>query len=266
MSIQIDLSELNHRANMRVKRIRDKQVVIYEDHRCILNVLYHAVESKQMEAPIALFRFDKHYDDLTPTPEARAQLKAFNVQLPSMEKFWSFTEFQLKHDDDDWLRAAYDLGWVSNNLLFQVEQGDYISKPHVSPDQITHHTINLGDIQDLFAAKSEVQQHHLLQVCGWNGQTFIPEYQAFILDIDLDAFTDLIGDDIKAINEATFDAWLSIKNSNGISIHAFLLEIFERSLFTTICMESLYCGGMSEAFQILQLLDEYLFDRQLMKY
>jgi UPF0489 domain len=262
----LDLSELNHRANMRVKKIRDKQVVIYEDHRYLLNVLYHAIESKQIEAPIALFRFDMHYDDLTPTKEARAQLKEFKAHLPSMEKFWSFTEFHLKHDDDDWLRAAYDLGWVSNNLLFQVEQGDYISQPHLSPDNTKHHTINLGDIQDLFIAKDEIQHSSLLQVCGWNGHAFIPEYRAFILDIDLDAFSVLIGDDIKAVSEETFVAWLSIKNEKGISVHAFLQGIFERALFTTICMESLYCGGMSEAFQILKLLDQYIFDQKLMTY
>lgn len=265
------MKELNKRANVRVKEFKGKDIVIYEDHRYLLNVLYHARSEAVLTGPVDLVRFDLHYDDLIPSTEALKKIAEYRSETPDLREFWNFTEFDLKSDDDDWLRAGYELGWIGNNILFNVCSGDYMPQVHKDKEGNEHHLTDMGYIWEAIERKGSLRQADeknasAFDMIGWDGNEFKDEYKPYVLDIDLDAFSVEIFGERMACPEEVLLNHLRRKNQFPYNSLQFMEKLIERSLFVSICTESLYCGGIAEAHKILSFLDRNLFGNQLLKY
>lgn len=92
---------IEQRANINVKRTPNGDVIIYEDHRTILNVLFAKKLNKEIDFPVNIILFDNHDDFCKPNESALETIKIFNENEPSIREFWTFTEFDLRALDDD---------------------------------------------------------------------------------------------------------------------------------------------------------------------
>jgi hypothetical protein len=114
--------DLSHRANINIKTTEHGQVVLYEDHRTILNVLFFLKKNKKATFPINIILFDEHDDACKPSDEVLRIIKGFNKPEPELREFWSFTEFDLRTLDDDWIKSGTELGLINHLFLFNASQ------------------------------------------------------------------------------------------------------------------------------------------------
>lgn len=206
--------DLSHRANINIKSTENSQVVLYEDHRTILNVLFYLKKNKKATFPINIILFDDHDDACNPGEEALRIIKGFNKTEPSLQEFWSFTEFDLRNMDDDWIKAGMELGLINHLFLFNASQSNigFITK-YKTMNFGEKKIYNLGYLWDslshrgnLYDVVKKKEYGELWDDFGWvhnkkNGKfEFIPSRE-FILDFDLNCFTTKILDKRVAIPE-----------------------------------------------------------------
>lgn len=86
-------SELEQRANIRTYQSDGKNIILYEDHRVLLDVLYEAHVSNLITGTPNLVYFDYH-DDACLFDAPQDSLP--NIENCGSEAFWSFVEFN-KH-------------------------------------------------------------------------------------------------------------------------------------------------------------------------
>ena len=143
------LNELSKRANINHKRTDISEVIIYEDHRTILNVLYFLKTKKQLDFPIDIIMFDDHDDGIEPSKSAIKKITSFNKNQPEIEDFWKFTEFNLRSLDDDWVKAGMQLGLINNVFLFHSSKsGINFFEEYQTIDFGLKKIYNIGEVWD----------------------------------------------------------------------------------------------------------------------
>ena len=276
------LSNLSQRANINIKSTTNADVVIYEDHRTILNVLYFLKTQQQLEFPFDLILFDNHDDGCTPSETALNKINKFNQSSPSLQEFWSFTEFDLNGLDDDWIKAGMELNLINNVFLFNATETNINFLEHYETKCFgTKKYYNLGTLWNalsfrgcLYDAVKFDQYGELWEDFGWvynreDGRFDFAQDRQFLLDFDLDCFSMSILDKRVAIPKGLliekFKAQHIHQNHYYYSWENFVRELIERSVITTICFENVFCGGYRETFKIFETIDYLFFDNQLGK-
>ena len=110
------MQKLFGRNNIICKTYGYKNIYIYEDHRTILNVLWTAREAGIFSIPPTLICFDKHDDFKYPAAE-EYKISMMNNKTPTKEEFWSFTEWDLSPQDDDWIKSGMELDLIGSIIL-----------------------------------------------------------------------------------------------------------------------------------------------------
>ena len=228
--------ELAHRANINVYTIEidgiQKYVVLYEDHRTILNVLYFARMKGILSSVPNLIYFDYHDDACEIYGGKLEEMKALPISEENFKIFWQFIEFSLGAMDDDWVWAGMYLDLIKNRGCFT----DRFSQ-HADEDRL---------IRGIFGN-------------NWADEK-IEEYDVpFVLDFDLDCFTGEIDGKVIAWPEIIFRKHYE----EHFESKQLLRKLIKQSAFITICREANCCGGIGESNKILSYLDHYLFDNQL---
>ncbi len=280
------MDSLNQRANVIVKRRGGKRVVIYEDHRYYVFVLWHAAFSaKIITPPINVVCFDRHADfkDLMPTTKEKlARLK----ERADPAQILQAVEWDLSIDDGDWLKAAMELGLVGDAILVGVHS-EVTLEQAVKHCRGTYRTLNDGEhtvysVGHLWDGLNHQgclsdgayfeELHTIWDALGWNP---LPTYKGgFVetskngrqvaLDFDLDCFSHIPFDGlpIRAWPENDF-VQLFARESNatytpGWTSQTFAMELARRSPFISIAKESQCCGGMTESQRILEVVSRHL--------
>ena len=75
------MHRLSQRANIRQVSAGGKSVILYEDHRTVIDALYHARQHKVLSGPCTLACFDYHDD--AKRPGCLKQLSAYRATPPS---------------------------------------------------------------------------------------------------------------------------------------------------------------------------------------
>lgn len=111
------MSRLSHRANYDVFSVREKPLVLYEDHRSLVFVLWHALHAAKVidRAPLLIY-FDGHDDAKPVTGTALARVRELRAGAPTAREIFDFVEWELSPLDDDWLIAAMELGLVGDAI------------------------------------------------------------------------------------------------------------------------------------------------------
>src|SRR5688572_9713564 len=99
--------DIAHRSNIIHKTTSENEVVIYEDHRGIVNVLFHLKEKRKISEPLDIVMFDDHDDFCNPNKEALKLANNF-LKKPTREKLFSIVEFNLSSLDDDWVKFGME--------------------------------------------------------------------------------------------------------------------------------------------------------------
>lgn len=196
----MELFELARRSNVHHYEIESayfkKDLILYDDHRCLLNILFEY--NKHSEQTPELVYFDYHDDCVVPSDiSVQERLNTFggaDIKNVSSEQFWSYTEFKLSSLDDDWLSAAMDFNLIGNAVCVGIEKDNNVlslnqrfngSHSLFTMNHLDWEIENRGKLGDTFNETGE--NAYLRKLFQFNTKgTF--EYP-FILDFDLDCFS-----------------------------------------------------------------------------
>lgn len=267
------LSDVSYYANFEVYHYGETDIIIYDDHRCILTVLFEAKKLGLIDAYTNLITFDLH-DDARPlmpeTVEALKELMTIDLDKISSRDFKSFVEFDVSEYDDDWVKVGMELGLINNVINIGCEENfnisDWKNNLYWGNDGNEHSGFVLGHLKDALnrhggqIADSAIHTNdRIRKILNYDAGTPYPSINDntnFVLDFDLDCFTTSCMEKRFAWPEGIF-----IKEYGRDSIaNYFMKQLIRKSKFITICREPSYCGGIGEANKILSYLDKYLFD------
>jgi hypothetical protein len=242
---------LSQRANIQVRNfiIQDKSisVVIYDDHRTLLNVLYFLRMKDLLNESANLIFFDYHDDALQTKNSALKKLRRISISENRFRDFWDIVEFDLSHEDDDWLWAGMDCGLIKHAFRVAGKEDTNIKK-----------------LNEAFKGK------HIMVPWEWDDlKGFVDEYSKlpedkriqFVLDFDLDCFStdeSPLGRQ-QAWSDSDFENHFEKDPTTVIA----LKELIRHAEIITICREPGCCGGIGESNKILHRLDQYLFEGKL---
>lgn len=266
--------ELAHRANINVYSIEidgaKKCVILYEDHRTILNVLYFARMKGVLASAPNIIYFDYHDDACEIYGDKLEKMKILPINVENFHVFWQFVEFSLSTMDDDWVWAGMTLDLIKNAVRVGGNQDDNIQRINevFNPEgKYLHPIYHLdeelrykGCFTDVFSHTPE-KDHHIRSIFDANlaGEENTELGTPLVLDFDLDCFTGNIDNKTLAWPEMIFRKHYE----DNFRSKQFLRRLVKNSAFITICREPGCCGGIGEANKILTYLDHYLFDGQL---
>lgn len=263
------LYELSWRTNINTYNFRDKHIILYDDHRTLLNILFEAKKLGEFTETPNLVYFDLHDDACTLLPKSQLleQMGVTDLSEATSKQFWSFVEFDLGVLDDDWLLTGMELDLIKNAILIGQEENHHIQDMrgrYMSEDGIEHelysishlrYSLNnrgcLGDSlikEPYFQNVRDILQYH-------QGRFDKEGIKPFVLDFDLDCFTTECREKTYAWPEDIF----RMEYIEDYGVRYFMETLLDRASFITICREPDCCGGIGEANKILNYLDKYFF-------
>lgn len=245
-------------------------MIVYDDHRTLFSILFELRKNNLIGGRPNLIYFDYHDDCIaTDTPTIEERLGHLgNIPFDQMESpmVWSYGEFTLSTNDDDWLTAAMDLDLVGDAVVVGVERDQNIVSLNARYEhaEIRHHlyklehlhtaTGNRGQLEDMIHADEEHQ--YLRRLFAYKTD---PENCPFVLDFDLDCFsTECCGKTMAWPEDIFCERY--VKNER---VKHLMDSLINRASLITICREPDYCGGLGESHKILTYLDRYYFGGQL---
>lgn len=282
-----------HRAGINIFDYYNTKVIIYEDHRTILNVLFSLYKFGLLtfEQIPNIISFDLHDDCLDGLKKSEIFdiLKVKKFEDIELKDFWGFTEFDCSGLDNDWVKTAMELGMIKDYVNIggvytaNIDNiNEYISEDKVSHKvfKLKHLDFELAKTDDYIGKLSNTYENtlYLRDIFGFNNydnslnnfQDINTQYP-YILDFDLDCFTipNMDMNDFSGKNEPLNSIWTEklFKNLyygfHDNIVNDFMKCLIKRSKIVTICLEPFYCGGYKESIQILEYLDKYFFECKL---
>lgn len=247
-------------------------MLVYDDHRTLLNVLFEIQKNKCIPETPNLIYFDQHDDAVVPRNLSIAQrLEIFgNRKMEEIcsKEFWAYTEFDLCTNDDDWLTAAFDFNLIKDAICIGVTQDNNVQSTNerYHDAEIKHRLLamshldfeigNRGQLGDLM--KQDDNSKYLRTIFSEN-----PKYRCntpYILDFDLDCFaTNCVGEYTMAWPESIFHSCYV----DNIKVNYIMNRLIANASLITICREPTFCGGLGESNKILSYLDRYFFNSTL---
>lgn len=277
IDVQASLGDLVHRVNVMTRYPFDqrKPVIIYDDHRWLLNVLFKIQKDGLLHTPPKLVFFDSH-DDAGHTQKKSELLTQIGVDKlfdASEKAFSGFVDYDIGADDGNWLSVACELNLVSDVVVIGDKYSHNFEKMnglYISEEGIEHHLFNLSeDLEHELGGRGSLGDHARGEEFQSIREFFSIQYgyeyarvgdmSPFILDFDLDFFT-------LYTNEGTIPWPLRIweKHFSNISPGAhFMRSMIQKAMVVTICREPDFCDGIGGSNYNLQNLDNYFFEGQL---
>lgn len=267
------LYELSYRTNINTYTFRDKHIILYDDHRTLLNILFEAKKLGEFTETPNLIYFDLHDDacELLPKSQLLARMGVNDLSEATSKQFWSFVEFDLGVLDDDWLLVGMELDLIKDAILIGQEENHNIQDMrgcYKSEDGVEHGLYSISHLKYSLDGRGclgdsiikEPYYQNVRDIVQYHqGRFDMEEIKPFVLDFDLDCFTTKCREKTYAWPEGIFRReYLESHN-----VRNFMESLLNRSSFITICREPECCGGIGEANKILNYLDRYFFDGAL---
>ena len=265
-------ADINGRVNVMTRQSRSGQmIVIYDDHRWILNILYALY--KQDIHPNLIY-FDAH-DDAAQCEKKSKLLEKIGVtdlKDATAKQFGAFVDYDERNDDGGWLTTAMELNLIGDVVNIgnrhNTNIGD-MNGVYESEEHIPHNIFELsGDLYFELGCKGklgdsckEEEYKELRNFFGIEHAYYdspnICFKQPYILDFDLDFFT------LSIDNEPTHGWTERIMDKHFPSCskeRIFLQRLINKAFVITICREPDCCGSIGNSNRILEILDNYCFD------
>lgn len=251
----------------------EKLIIVYEDHRFIVPILWLAKKINLITTPINLVYFDRHNDALDLSKDKIESLK----KLCDFNEVFEFVKTQLKQLDDDWLRTLMHLGIVDNALVIGDIDCENFNNEAVQKwndlEGKMHLLRGINSLEVAFnfqGSLSDLAKDYLLKpiwsILGWEHNResgFVMQDTPILIDFDLDYFTfewrnrsyawrkDFYSNEFDNIS-----TYFSTKDWSG---GKFLNNLIKRAPFITIAKEPKCCGGLDESNDILSKITNKLF-------
>lgn len=269
---------LNHRSNVNTYHFNEKEIVIYDDHRYILNIVFILRKNGIIDQPIDLIYFDYHQDKCPVKKSIKKRAKKFELSKIPIEEFYSLVEFELNPLDDDWLLTGMELDLINNAVVIGAEDGspEIGHEEYVDQREGVHNFYSIPHLNFSLGSRGCLGDHvikkdyynKIRMFFGYNTE-FSDRFtvnidRPFILDFDLDCFSGQFRNKHIAWPEEMFETELRKRvGYDSISPYNFITQLIDSSQLVTICREPNCCGGIGEANKILSYLDKYLFESSL---
>lgn len=268
---------LSNHTNIEVYSFHDKYIILYDDHRSILNVLFETKKLGLFSTTPNMIFFDKHDDACNPQINAKDLFEKWGVERiedVSSRDFWSFVEFDLSGLDDDWLLAGMELGLINHAVVIgQTENSNMrdLNNLFESSDGEVHELFDIYHLNYSLGSRGCLGDNVIKEPYYENVRNIFkynqPPYERYdkfskemtnpiVLDFDLDCFTTECENNVFAWPEAIFRE----KYYDNGEVRHFMHKLINRSTIITISREPACCGGLGESNKILGYLDHYLFD------
>lgn len=268
---------LSNHTNIEVYSFQDKYIILYDDHRTILNILFEAKRLELFGTPPNIVFFDRHDDACNPNKKANELLEKWGVdkiENVSSQNFWSFVEFDLSGLDDDWLLAGMELGLINHAVVIGQNENHNIhdmKNMFESSDGKLHELFDISHLDWSIGSRGCLGDNVIKEAYYKNVRNIFEYNQSpygrydkfseevtmpFVLDFDLDCFTTECEGKTHAWPEDIFKK----KYFDNEDVQYFMHRLIERSTIITICREPACCGGLGESNKILRYLDCYFFD------
>lgn len=259
------LEQLELHGNVNTFEFCGKTIVLYDDHRWILNMLFEASKLKIFRGRIPNVIYFDHHDDALSTHINLRKLNVSNVLELSSRDFWAMVDFDLNSRDDTWVTAGMELGLINNVVCIGQEANNNIESwehnTYTDVGGVPHKGFCIGHILDehreggVFDRRTRISPY-IWQIFDYGeGGFYASLNNPFVLDFDLDCFTYEEDGKTRAWSEQHFKDYYA-----NPEVNYFMCTLFDRASFITICREPKCCGGLGESNKILCYLDKYFFD------
>lgn len=261
------------RVNVMTRRLSDRgpMIVIYDDHRWLLNVLFYL---HKLGERYDLIYFDAH-DDAASCGKKSALLEKIGVEdlnAATAKQFGAFVDYDQRIDDGGWLTTAMELNLIGDALNIGNRYSDNIAQMngiYTSEDGVAHNLFELSkNLEYEFDCRGRLGDTCREDECRRLRDFFGIEHylhsndipivnNPYVLDFDLDFFTMSFDD------EGTHGWTPKILNKyfpDNSRQDRFLRYLIRRAQVITICREPDYCGSLGDSNKILQMLDRYYFE------
>lgn len=267
------LYELSKRANINTYLFHDKHIIVYDDHRALLNVLFEAKRLGVFTKTPNLVYFDLHDDACAVPPRSQLleKMGVADLSQATNKQFWSFVEFDLGVLDDDWLLAGMELDLIKDAILIGQEKNHHIEDLngcYTSEDGIIHKVYSISHLSSSLGCRGCLGDSIIKEPYYQNVRDIMQFHEGrfdggdinpLVLDFDLDCFTTECREKTYAWPEEIFRR----EFCDNYNVPPFLHALLERATFITICREPGCCGGLGEANKILNYWDRYFFEGSL---
>lgn len=258
-----DLAHLDVHQHWHVTSWCGTPVVVFDDERAVLTVLWEAAQLGWLPRPPLLVRLDAHHDQWPLAPAAEAAWRAA-ARGGSRREVFASVEFDVGCDDADWVRAAAAAGMVAGVVTFYVtEHPDPAPLPGVRSVTLRGLGTELDPGGALAPAGAGGGGQAAAGLPGWDPQAgrFSGAGRPLVLSIDLDSFTTCPdGAPPQPWSNGRLIRELLAPRSGGVTRVADVLRDLARAAaVVTIAKEPAYCGGDLAAAGLLSVLDQEVF-------
>ena len=264
---KLSLPNVLYRNNVETLSFDRKDIILFDDHRTTLDILFEIYKSGQLEGFVPnLVTFDYH-EDCCDAGEQETLLQKIGVKDladATDRQFWNFVEFDLSGLDDDWISAAVSLNLVRDVVIIGSEANNNVENYQNADDSehklfsISHLPSSVGNrgcLGDSYISEpyySQVRDTMQFHHGAFDNDLVYP----FVLDFDLDCFsTEILGKQKAWPEEIFYQEY--VKND---IVYSFMKQLIYRSSLITISREPECCGGYKESFKILSYLNKYFFE------
>ena len=252
--------------------LNSKPIIIYEDHRFIVPILWLAKKHKLINSGINMFCMDGHIDGLL-HQKNKDKIKNF-ANLSSFEDVFIFCRDQLGTMDDDWIKLLMDCDLLNDIVVAGDNRNHFDDKEYVDVNKEKHRLRTMFGFEGSFDYQGSLADlarpdlyNELWQIIGWENvprKGFEMDSVPILFDIDCDYFIySWRGRSYawrKDFYEIEFNKISSYDSASGWSGREFLLKLLDRAPFITIALESVCSGGKQESKNILGELNSQLFN------
>lgn len=258
------IKQMKLHGNVHTFEYSDKTIILYDDHRWILNVLFEASKINIFKNRIAnIIYFDHHDDGISDGFLKKVDVS--NLLEMSSRDFWTMVDFDIHPYDDTWVTAGMELGLIKDVVCIGQEVNNNIllwtNNSYIDHRGITHKGFCIKhifeEIKDggVFDKKLCVKPD-IWDIFDYGEGGFKPGINtSFVLDFDLDCFASEKDGETRAWSEQQFKECYS-----NPDVDYFMGCLLDRASIITICREPECCGGIGESNKILGYLDKYFFE------
>lgn len=274
-----ELYKLSSHSNVHTYEYYGKTLVLYDDHRYLLNILFEATKQQLFEGKIPnVIYFDYHDDALETRIRVESLFKKHGINsISEMQQrdFWAIVEFDLNHSDDNWVTTGMELGLIQDVVCVGCEEyhniSSWVNHVYKSSRNTLHKGFYIGhlnhEIESRGSLGDSMTTNHpeytdIRNIFNYqNGQFHDDPFVPYVLDFDLDCFTTICRDNTYAWPEKVFQNEYFAPDKH--STNSFINKLIKKASVITICREPECCGGIGESNKILGYLDRYFFDGTL---